>query len=217
MSTTTTNYEFIKPERTDPADITTTNENWDKIDTALIERDRPMSMGGYKITNVAEPESSSDVATRGFVENFSIEGSTYVAVDEKGDGNVVLRPYVPLVDDAADFVVELGTKDGWSYKKWNSGDVEVWREVINIPSVPTGDKSNEFTVYYPFTINNPTASVTSVRFGWAHIQPMYIARGTNSLNIRYYFDTTGTVPTTPNVPLTQCDFSFDVIVKGKWK
>ena len=35
MSTKTTNFEFIKPDRSDAADITATNENWDKIDTTL--------------------------------------------------------------------------------------------------------------------------------------------------------------------------------------
>lgn len=35
MSTTTTNYGFIKPELTDTADITAMNGNWDKIDTQL--------------------------------------------------------------------------------------------------------------------------------------------------------------------------------------
>jgi hypothetical protein len=33
MSLKTTNYEFVKPELTDPADITAMNGNWDKIDT----------------------------------------------------------------------------------------------------------------------------------------------------------------------------------------
>lgn len=37
MSTKTTNFEFIKPEKTDTADITAINENWDKLDTALGE------------------------------------------------------------------------------------------------------------------------------------------------------------------------------------
>ena len=35
MATKTSNYEFIKPELTDVADITATNENWDKIDEQL--------------------------------------------------------------------------------------------------------------------------------------------------------------------------------------
>lgn len=35
MSTTTKNYELIKPELTDVADITAMNPNWDKLDTEL--------------------------------------------------------------------------------------------------------------------------------------------------------------------------------------
>lgn len=35
MSKTTPNYSFIKPELSDPADITTMNANWDKIDAEL--------------------------------------------------------------------------------------------------------------------------------------------------------------------------------------
>lgn len=39
MSTTTTNYQFIKPALTDPADITALNANWDKIDAELANRE----------------------------------------------------------------------------------------------------------------------------------------------------------------------------------
>lgn len=42
MSTTTTNYGFIKPELKDAADITATNSNWDKLDAQLSN----MSSGG---------------------------------------------------------------------------------------------------------------------------------------------------------------------------
>ena len=38
MSTTTTNYSLIKPALTDPADITATNANWDKIDAELKKK-----------------------------------------------------------------------------------------------------------------------------------------------------------------------------------
>lgn len=27
----------------------------------------------------------------------------------------------------ADYVVEVGTSDGWKYRKWNSGKVEAWK------------------------------------------------------------------------------------------
>ena len=39
MSTTTENYNLVKPELTDVADITAMNENWDKIDEALNTTD----------------------------------------------------------------------------------------------------------------------------------------------------------------------------------
>ena len=38
MSTKTTTYEFVKPALTDAADITSTNENWDKVDEMFAER-----------------------------------------------------------------------------------------------------------------------------------------------------------------------------------
>lgn len=37
MSTTTTNFDLIKPALSDPADVTATNPNWDKIDTTLFK------------------------------------------------------------------------------------------------------------------------------------------------------------------------------------
>lgn len=127
MSTTTTKYGFTKPEKTDPADITATNENWDKLDEALTKHTHDLSMSGHKITDVAEPESRSDVATRGFVEDFSIEGSTYVAVDENKDGNVVLRPFIPDVDD---FAIEDTYHRGCYYRNVNG-----MTEWINPPMI----------------------------------------------------------------------------------
>lgn len=45
MSTTTTNFGLIKLEKTDPADITKINENWDKIDTELKLMLSPKMLG----------------------------------------------------------------------------------------------------------------------------------------------------------------------------
>ena len=36
---TTKNHSFVKPELTDPADITQLNQNWDKIDEKLNDKD----------------------------------------------------------------------------------------------------------------------------------------------------------------------------------
>lgn len=38
MSTTTTNYSLIKPDLSDPADITAINQNWEVIDAELATR-----------------------------------------------------------------------------------------------------------------------------------------------------------------------------------
>lgn len=58
MSTVTTNYKLVKPELTDAADITATNENWDTIDEKLkdalngnIEGILPIEHGGHGATN----------------------------------------------------------------------------------------------------------------------------------------------------------------------
>lgn len=54
MSTKTTNYQLIKPELTDAADITATNDNWDTIDQKLkdalggkLEGIVPIEHGGH--------------------------------------------------------------------------------------------------------------------------------------------------------------------------
>lgn len=53
MSTKTTNYELVKPDLTDAADITAMNQNWDKLDEKLknalqgnLERSLPVANGG---------------------------------------------------------------------------------------------------------------------------------------------------------------------------
>ena len=53
---------------------------------------------GFRITNLPLPQSGSEPATKEFVENFTIEGSTYVATDD-GEGNVVIRPYLADEDE----------------------------------------------------------------------------------------------------------------------
>lgn len=110
MSTVTEKLGLIKLDRNDPADITAINENWDKLDSYipdLFESD--ISMGGNRITDVGEPQYRSDVATKGFVEDFSIESSTYVAVDERKDGNVIIRPYIPEEGIVLNEGIDYGT------------------------------------------------------------------------------------------------------------
>lgn len=86
----------------DPSNTVTWEEMTSYVASAVAEGMKitgDIDMEGHKITNVATPTNRSDVATKGFVEDFSIEGSTYVAVDENKDGNIVLRPYVADEDE----------------------------------------------------------------------------------------------------------------------
>lgn len=52
MATTTTKYEFIKPQLTDAADITATNGNWDKIETELVNVDNKLNEQNTTITEM---------------------------------------------------------------------------------------------------------------------------------------------------------------------
>ena len=58
-----------------------------------------LDANNFRITNLPLPQSGSEPATKEFVENFTVEGSTYVATDDNKDGNIVLRPYVADEDE----------------------------------------------------------------------------------------------------------------------
>ncbi len=58
-----------------------------------------VNMEGHRLKGLPIPQSATEPATKEFVENFNIEGSTYVATDDNKDGNIVLRPYVADVDE----------------------------------------------------------------------------------------------------------------------
>ena len=160
------------------------------------------SEGGVDIELVVDEEISGVSVNP--VQNRAIAAAINAAKDE-------LKTYT---DNEIATIAEQGTSGIWTYRKWNSGIVECWASIRNIPSNPTGTSGHTFVTAYPFTVYNPIVNVTSVRFGWTHTRPIYIAKGNTSLDISYYFDINGTVNGTP---LTQCDFSFDVYVKGKWK
>jgi len=49
----------------------------------------------------------------------------------------------------ADFIVEQGVTNYWTYRKWNSGIVECWRSITNVPTV-TGGSFNNFAIEFPF-------------------------------------------------------------------
>lgn len=64
MSTTTTNLGLIKPEKTDPADITKLNQNWDKIDALKPENIGALSASGF-ISDITGAISNIDTLQDG--------------------------------------------------------------------------------------------------------------------------------------------------------
>lgn len=58
MSLLTTNYNLVKPELTDPADITATNGNWDKVDGELKKLNTASSETNTKVSNLTTTVSN---------------------------------------------------------------------------------------------------------------------------------------------------------------
>lgn len=77
MSTTTTNYGLVKPQLTDPADITALNGNWDKLDQVIKEN---KDYTDTKISQIPTPDVSGQIKTHD--EDASAHGDIRTAVDE---------------------------------------------------------------------------------------------------------------------------------------
>ena len=71
----------------------------------------------------------------------------------------------------ADFIVEEGTKDGWTYRKWNSGIAECWKSVSVTYSAAMASNSNyasctlENAIVYPENLFVDVPIVSLVPFG----------------------------------------------------
>lgn len=59
----------------------------------------------------------------------------------------------------ADFIVEQGTSDGWVYRKWNSGIIELWKTESKTIGTPVASNSY-ISIDVPFP-NNMVQSITS--------------------------------------------------------
>ena len=65
----------------------------------------------------------------------------------KEDLKKILNKILPST--AVDYIVEEGTSGIWTYRKWNSGKVELWGHTTG--SVPSGWSSVGVVVQFPFT------------------------------------------------------------------
>ena len=86
------------------------------------------------------------------------------------DGTMMLNG-----DDLSDFVKAQGETDGWMWKKYHSGTLEVWTQVevdateITWATFLTSLKSGDIEVAYPFDISNAVINATindSGDIGW---------------------------------------------------
>ena len=69
-----------------------------------------------------------------------------------------------------DFVIEHGTKDGWTYKKYKSGTYEMYGTFYVRASESTLNgslyRTNNMTIQVPFTITSAFVSGTAVGYYW---------------------------------------------------
>ena len=93
MSTQTPNYNLIKPELTDVADITATNENWDKIDTELKNK---LNTTGGKLTGSLTIDDSDGI---GLVKRRVVNNVPYKALFNLRRLSNEPCPTIELTDD----------------------------------------------------------------------------------------------------------------------
>lgn len=62
----------------------------------------------------------------------------------------------------ADYVVERGTKNSWHYEKWNSGKLELWRQMTSNNLGTSGQQANGW-YYRNYTIALPSNLLKSVQ------------------------------------------------------
>lgn len=115
-------------------------------------------------------------------------------------------------NNTADYVIEQGTQGDWTYRKWNSGFAECWRNVSVTPSTVNG--TNNLTLTLPFTFANTSYNVT--------ITPakasMYVDRWGDSATDGAITHTTTNFTMAYNYAYsTAYAVSFNVVVNGKWK
>lgn len=112
----------------------------------------------------------------------------------------------------ADFVVEQGTQGDWTYRKWNSGFAECWRNVSVTPGNVNANNSLQMDLPFTFANTNYNVTITPAKAA------MYVDRWGDCA-------TNGTIThTTTNFTMaynyaygTAYAVSFNIVVNGKWK
>lgn len=115
-------------------------------------------------------------------------------------------------NNTADYVVEQGTQGDWTYRKWNSGFAECWRNVSVTPG--NVNATNNISMSLPFTFANTNYNViiTPAKAG------MYVDRcGDCATNGAITHTTTEFTMSYNYAYGTAYNVSFNIVVNGKWK
>ena len=114
--------------------------------------------------------------------------------------------------NTADYVVEQGTQGDWTYRKWNSGFAECWRNVSVTPGNVNG--TNNISMSLPFTFANTSynVTITPAKAG------MYVDRcGDCATNGAITHTTTEFTMSYNYAYGTAYNVSFNVVINGRWK
>ncbi len=103
--------------------------------------------------------------------------------------------------NASDYVVEQGIDGIWTYRKWNSGEVELWGQLIG--DVPQGWSGTGIVAQFPFQLISLTSwSVVQNNY---QIARCYLTPSTSQISVQTYSDSALT------------NILFVVECKGRWK
>lgn len=178
MSTTTPNFELIKPELTDPADITAINQNWDKIDEELKKGEALVVTATIMPSSVTLDKTFDEIYTA-----WSNGTKVYMSVS---DGRYILTP-----NSVSSSSINFTTV--YSY----NGKLTLW--VVGVFSNNTAD---QITYIFPTmdeleaATNVNTVDVTLTASGWSNGVQNVTVSGVTA-------DSCGDVYIAPNATLAQ--------------
>jgi hypothetical protein len=163
------------------ADALSTTTKSAVVPTVAVTMDFHHSGTGAAFGKVAEHENTLDVAW-----------------DIKYKGGII-----------ADFVIEQGVKDVWTYQKWNSGIAECWCNITTTRTASWSDLQAWGSVMLPFTfVEAPAVTCSGGHYGSAG---SYVA---------YTGSTKGLVESyicCDHAPSDDAPCTFYFQVKGRWK
>lgn len=146
--------------------------------TGLSEKEQILQIKNYLYQLVGELQ---------FALSGSGSASSSVVLPRQSSATVAPGTSIPYTD----FVIEQGTSDGWTYRKWKKGTYEMFGEFEIEPgtSILNGSVycTSSIAIKAPFAIKSAMVSGTAVGFYWISNGD---TSGTNAVNIRIISDKT---------------------------